>query len=394
MDRKKKIITIIGSIMFITALSVFIKVMLFPSKELNNEKNKISIMTPEVDDQKISRQSKINKYKQEDPREFEGNQIIKNLGDIENAKKDSTLDSDPFIESNLDKLLMQKKNMEERSILTKKPGRNVNHEEEAINAQLRELMELQNQVGNPSSLQLNEAAQNEILLKNLYSQYGLSPEEIKSIEQLEYMNPKALPLEDKKEVDEKYKSPTQSIVKTQNHFQGAGSIGNTKDVLDLIPAETVDQCIVMNGTTIAIRTKKSILIKNPKVVIPKGSIVYGKVNISTDRLMINIHSYKNNEKLYLLDISLYDFDGREGIHLGNRTWPKIPSKVAKDVYEYAYQKGTQASTFGSGDNTINLEESKDIAILSSAKHIGEEVFEKRKVFMPRKYHLWFNINNE
>jgi hypothetical protein len=115
--------------------------------------------------------------------------------------------------------------------------------------------------------------------------------------------------------------------------------------------------------------------------------------MSVDRLMIDVESYKSNNKLYLLDIRLYDFDGREGIHLGNRTWTKIPSKVAKDVYEYAYQKGTQASTFGTEDNSIDLDESKDIAILSTAKHVGEEVFEKRKVFMPRKYHLWLNIKN-
>ena len=392
MDKKKKIIIIIGSIVFITALSVFIRFMLFSSKESKTERDAIHINTPEVDDQKIPHQSKIKNYNQEDSKKYENNEIIKNIGENQNLEKDSTEYEKPFIESNLTKILNQNKTIASPS-KTSEQERNMKNEQEAVNAELKELMRLQNELANPSLQYPNESMQNEILLNNLYSQYGLSPEEIKEIENIEKRNSLKAQGEVPEKDIKKTPKPTKSIEKKQNHFQGAGAINNTTNVFQLIPAETVDQGVVVNGSTIAIRTKKSITINTPKVIIPKGAIVYGKVKISTDRLLVDIESYTSNEKLYKLDISLYDFDGREGIHVGNRTWPKIPSKVAKDVYDYAYQKGTQASTFGSQDTGINLNESKDIAILSSAKHIGEEVFEKRKIFIPRKYHLWFNINN-
>jgi len=195
-------------------------------------------------------------------------------------------------------------------------------------------------------------------------------------------------------VSEKLIGQINTQFQSQDFFHGAQSSNDDNKVLGLIPAETIDDRFLVNGSTVAIRTKKEIRLVNPRVVIPKGAVVYGKVSFGTNRLLIDIDSYKTKNTLYRLDFTLFDFDGLEGIHLDSRTWPKIPGKVAKDVYDYAYQRGTQAAGFGSENNSVNLEEAKDIAILSAAKEIGNEVFEKRKVFMPKKYHLWFNINTQ
>ncbi len=180
-----------------------------------------------------------------------------------------------------------------------------------------------------------------------------------------------------------------------NGFFGAGTFSDTDVVRDLVPAETVDQALIIQGSTIALRLKEPMVVKELGIIIPKNSVVYGKASFGgLDRLAIDIISYKSNNQLFTLDLKVFDFDGREGVHLSNRTWTKIPSKVANDIYKYAYRKGTQGSTFGGEDTAINLDEVKDAAILSAAKEVSDEIFNKRRVLMPRKYNVWINVETD
>lgn len=398
MDKKKKIIIAGVSVVFALMMIGFIKIVLFPSNALKLKKSKISILTPVVDEQKIKRKTKIQNYEQEEFQKSEINDVINNFSKVESIKEEKILLDEPIIEGEeivQDKLKKLVKNNPKKTKKTAKQNRKVSREEENIDEELKQLMELQNQLYAQSTSSNVPGAYTdpndiETLLKS-YNQYAIAAGQ-------QSINPATLePLtaEQISETDQKARDRlTTSIADkktSRNYFQGAGSANDSDKEIGLIPAETVDQGTLVNGSTIAIRTKKEVRLSSPDLLIPKGSVIYGKVNISTNRLQIDINSYKKDNKLYLLDFSLYDFDGREGIHLGNRTWPKIPAKVTKDVYDYAYQKGTQASTFG-GDSDIQLDQAKDIAILSATKEIGNEIFEKRRVFMPKKYHLWFNIN--
>ncbi len=397
MDKKKKIIVAGVSVVFALMLAGFVKTVIFPSNTSILKKNRISISTPVVDEQKIKRKTKIQNYEQEEFQKSEANDVVNNFSKVESTKEEKILLDQPIIEGEEmveDKLKKLVKNTPKK---TAKQNRKVSREEENIDEELKQLMELQNQLYAQSTSPnvpggYTDPNDIETLLKS-YNQYAIAAGQ-------QPINPAALePLttEQISETDQKVRDRlATSIVdkKTpRNYFQGAGSANDADKEIGLIPAETVDQGTLVNGSTIAIRTKKEVRLSNPALVIPKGSVVYGKVDISTNRLLIDINSYKKGDKLYLLEFSLYDFDGREGIHLGNRTWPKIPAKVTKDVYDYAYQRGTQASAFG-GDNDIQLDQAKDIAILSATKEIGNEIFEKRRVFMPKKYHLWFNINTK
>jgi hypothetical protein len=100
-------------------------------------------------------------------------------------------------------------------------------------------------------------------------------------------------------------------------------------------------------------------------------------------------SYKENEKLHPVEFVIYDFDGRPGVHLSSNSWPKIPVKVSKEVLEYVKKKGT-SPTF-SGNNSIDPEEIKLIATVSAANEVFQELLERKRVFMPQKYHLWINV---
>ncbi|GAA4277192.1 conjugative transposon protein TraM [Aquimarina mytili] len=398
MDKKKKIIVGLVSILFAGMLVGFIKIVIFPSNKSKSQ-NRISIATPKVMEEKIDRKSKIQNYEEDKSLSRTKNEFIKNLSDVEDIAQKQTLEEEPIITGQKepkDKTpKMLSKNKPRKSSQNKSTKKRT--EEDDINDELQRIMAMQDQLiaesnmagvsGDPNDIEslmqsynqyANVYGQNPgINMQNL-GQLGLSPEEIAETNQ---------------KASERLSNSIKEKMTKKNYFLGAGSTDGSDETLDLIPAETVDQGVLVNGSTIAIRTKKAVRLKNPALLIPKGAIIYGKVNISTDRLLIDINSYKKRDKLYILDFSLFDYDGREGVHLGNRTWPKIPSKVTKDVYDYAYQRGTQAAAFG-GNSSIDLDQAKDVAVLSGAKEISQEIFEKRRVFMPKKYHLWFNINTK
>jgi hypothetical protein len=206
MDKKKKIITVIVSIIFIIALSLFIKFMLFPSKESTDQKNKLTIMTPEVDEKKIPHQSKLKKYKQEGAEEFQNNKTIKNLGETDTNEVDTSMTSENlFIKSNLNKLIKQDKTIGKGLAQNQRLDTNYD-EEEAVNEQLKEIMKLQNETLNPSLQHLNENENEEtkMILRELYSQYGLSPEEIEAMEGLD--NPEQDPSKGKPQGESKIKN--------------------------------------------------------------------------------------------------------------------------------------------------------------------------------------------
>lgn len=392
MDRKKKIIVALASLAFMLALVGFLKVMLFPSKAPQGEEGIVTITTPKVDEDRIRRESKIEEYGKTAPAIgtmpqgtgdfFEGSGTEEDLGPDNGAKgyrnEGRSLGQGP----------------------TALPGTSLGYSmddpsggEEAVDLQLRELMELQQQLMdqyNPAPDPGYSVEDMEALLKSYGSDTSANGSRtVPAVAVPGGGGAKKGSLTETKGKDGAKMEETEGP-----HFHGAGSINASDSRFQLTPAETIDAGIVKNGSLVAIRLKRGVQLMDPYLWIPHGAVLYGKVNFSSDRLMIEVQSYRRNDLLYRIDLSMYDFDGREGIHLGNRTWSKIPSKVAKDVYEYAYQKGTQATSAFGGDNTIDLDEAQDIAVLSASNHLGEELFEKRRVFIPRKYHLWLTVNNK
>ncbi len=182
------------------------------------------------------------------------------------------------------------------------------------------------------------------------------------------------------------------IPKEGDYFFSASSTTTTALRENLIPAEVIDQGVLKQGSTIALRTKQPITLPKQNIRIPKGAVIYGVVNIEGTRLNIDINKYKRDNTLFSIDMSVYDYDGLQGIHLNHRSLFSIPSNVSKDVYRAAMRTYEQQQPLiGNGNRRVPLDR---VAILSAAKEISRELFDKRKVFVPRKYHIWLTINNQ
>lgn len=375
LDKKKKII--IG-VVFVAALGILILIMsliLFPKMKESNDK---LILTPNVDEKQLEEKSKLEIYNQderdlkkyfskdgkygidtevpEDEKLLQGQ--LQNF-DGQSEENDYAKRQERYMKA-LSHISSQERSYPSNSGYSSGSGYGSDSE-----SSLSKIFELQNKIRSG-------------LAENAVS--GNSADSVNTSKTRE--NKKNLAKNDSRD--------------QKNFFQGT-TAGSNKKILQLIPSETIEQKRILDKSIIPIRIKEDMRLSDVSggLVIPKNTIVYGRISLGEDRINIDIESYKKDNVLYLLNFRVYDYDGREGIHMNNHSWLKIPSTVSKDVFDYAIERGTNASgSILGGTNTgVDLKEARNLAILSAGKEISKEVFEKKRVFLPKKYQLWINIRS-
>ena len=362
MDKKNKIMIVVAGVFCLILLSLLIYfVFLSPSDEnLKRNENFVEITIPDVIE-----------------------------GELSNNKKDS-YDKDENYPANentslLDSLINLAHNKEEKNKLIPIPmdySSNAQQSKEELDM----FLELQKQIDQSTALNNDVAKYND--LYNNAENYNSRAKT--------YVDRPVMPTKEEAEeivLNNSFKIDNAS----SSGFYTTVNENNDERKFELIPAEIVDRKLVYNGTTIAIRTKKSIRIPDTKITIPKDAILYAVVQFqSSYRVNLDIANYKSGKTLYPIDINVVDYDGRPGISLSDKSWLKIPSKVTKDVFDYAYKRGTQANQSalnGGGQNSqVSLKEAQSIGVLSSLREISNELLVKRKVLIPSQYDVWLYIN--
>jgi hypothetical protein len=361
MDKKNKIMIVVAGVFCLILLSLLIYfVFLSPSDEnLKRNENFVEITIPDVIE-----------------------------GELSNNKKDS-YDKDENYPANentslLDSLINLSNNKEEKNKLIPIPmdySSNAQQSKEELDM----FLELQKQIDESTALNNDVAKYND--LYNNAENYNSRAKT--------YVDRPVMPTKEEAEeivLNNSFKIDNAS----SSGFYTTVNKNNDERKFELIPAEIVDRKLVYNGTTIAIRTKKSIRIPDTKITIPKDAILYAVVQFqSSYRVNLDIANYKSGKTLYPIDINVVDYDGRPGISLGDKSWLRIPSKVTKDVFDYAYKRGTQANQSalnGGGQNSqVSLKEAQSIGVLSSLREISNELLVKRKVLIPSQYEVWLYI---
>jgi hypothetical protein len=361
MDKKNKIMIVVAGVFCLILLSLLIYfVFLSPSDEnLKRNENFVEITIPDVIE-----------------------------GELSNNKKDS-YDKDENYPANentslLDSLINLAHNKEEKNKLIPIPmdySSNAQQSKEELDM----FLELQKQIDESTALNNDVAKYND--LYNNAENYNSRAKT--------YVDRPVMPTKEEAEeivLNNSFKIDNAS----SSGFYTTVNKNNDERKFELIPAEIVDRKLVYNGTTIAIRTKKSIRIPDTKITIPKDAILYAVVQFqSSYRVNLDIANYKSGKTLYPIDINVVDYDGRPGISLGDKSWLRIPSKVTKDVFDYAYKRGTQANQSalnGGGQNSqVSLKEAQSIGVLSSLREISNELLVKRKVLIPSQYEVWLYI---
>lgn len=121
-----------------------------------------------------------------------------------------------------------------------------------------------------------------------------------------------------------------------DEVQPADSTANT------ISAIVPEKQVLVTGATIALRLTDDLRVN--KIVIPRGQLVYGVVNINNDRMLIHISAIRSERNIYTTDLQVYDLDGIPGIH--------IPGQISRDVTKQSADQGINALNLMTYDPSI------------------------------------------
>lgn len=360
MDKNQKILVAVVGVVLVSVLGFGMKMLFSSDVEENTDSlaNTIHFETPKISENNIKTESKKELYDRESEKNY-------------TSKYDTIANSLSFVGD-------EKKEPESELNLASDSEDSDSNDED-----LQLLKDLQEALNNPAMQAENQPVN-----------YNYKPDNYGKTQQNYYQqNPYQGQTQTTviKKEEEEVKKPKPKIPKKGSFFFGAASSAKKKKALgtDLIPAETIDQGLYQNGATIAIRTKKPIHIASRGKTIPKGAVLYGVVSMGGQRLSIAVNKYKRDNTLYSVNLQVYDYDGLEGIHLNSRTAFGIPARVSEDVYEAAIE------TYRNPPNGFGAQQQREplgrVAALSTAKEISKELFKRRRVFVPRKYHLWLTL---
>jgi len=112
-----------------------------------------------------------------------------------------------------------------------------------------------------------------------------------------------------------------------------------------ISAVVPEKQVLVTGATIALRLTDEIRVN--KLLIPRGQLVYGIVNISNDRMLIHISAIRNDRNIYTTDLQVYDLDGLAGIH--------IPGQISRDVSKQSAEQGINSLNLMTYDPSIGAQ---------------------------------------
>ncbi len=124
---------------------------------------------------------------------------------------------------------------------------------------------------------------------------------------------------------------------TVDEIDPADSTRNT------ISAIVPEKQVLVTGATIALQLEDDLRIN--KILIPKGQLVYGVVNITNDRILIHITAIRSDRNIYTSDLQVYDLDGIAGVH--------IPGQISRDVTKQSADLGINSLNLTTYDPSIS-----------------------------------------
>lgn len=98
---------------------------------------------------------------------------------------------------------------------------------------------------------------------------------------------------------------------------------------------------LVNGAAIKLRILTEVFVNGK--LIPAGTLVSGKVNISGERLMVEINTIREGQSIIPVSLSVFDFDALEGI--------RIPDAISREAAKEGMDRAVQ------GVQLMSLEQS-------------------------------------
>ncbi len=133
--------------------------------------------------------------------------------------------------------------------------------------------------------------------------------------------------------------PAQAIPVSSGFFGLDNPVDWTSNSNVAIQAVVHETQTLVNGSTVKLRLTESVLING--IYIPKDQFIFGTAKLNGERLVIEVSSLRYNNRLFPVELDVYDMDGLEGIY--------IPGAISRDVAK----QGAERSLQGIGLTTLD-----------------------------------------
>jgi conjugative transposon TraM protein len=117
----------------------------------------------------------------------------------------------------------------------------------------------------------------------------------------------------------------------QNGFYSLDESVPTDDTQNAIQAVIHETQTLVAGSTVKLRLVNDVYING--MLIPKDNFLFGEATLNGERLEIKIGSMRYQNSLFLVQLSVYDMDGMDGIY--------IPGAITRDVSKQSADRAIQ-----------------------------------------------------
>lgn len=132
---------------------------------------------------------------------------------------------------------------------------------------------------------------------------------------------------------------------------------------------------LVDGATVKLRLLNDISVKG--TLIPKGSFVFGTASLSGERLIIKISRIRSHNSLFPVQLSVFDLDGIEGIH--------VPRAITREVANSSADRAVQRIGIASLDPSISAQAAR--AGIEAAKTLLSRKVKQIKVTLKAGYQV-------
>jgi hypothetical protein len=103
--------------------------------------------------------------------------------------------------------------------------------------------------------------------------------------------------------------------------------------------------VLVAGATIALRLMEPATIG--RVTVPRDELLYGRVSLSGDRLLVTVNSVRVGSGVYPVALQVYDLDGMAGIH--------VPGAITRDVLKQSAAQGVNGLGVVTTDGSLGAQ---------------------------------------
>lgn len=398
MERNKKVILIITSVVLFSGLFWFIYATVFKNKEQKKEPEGLQFEVPEISDENRDH-SKIEYYNTFGSK----NQTSKGffLNDTQAIENDSLvehiLNYQGFEENDFNDNVSIDQDSQPDFINESTP----HVEENEDLSRLLDIMEsntehLNNNInGGTSTIKPDNSITDDKVLEQILEEIpdfkgNITPSSIDTATSNVDDDSNYNSVPKYKEIIEEKESPFLGATKNEYAFNGAFSDDIKVFEKELFQAEIYNTQVVENGGLIMIHLLEDVYF-DKNYFVPKNTVLYGTAQFSPRRLFLRINPsiIENNIKLSGPMI-VYDFDGLEGIYMNINQLANIPVETAKEITSLIQESYKNSNSIIPNSSKVPLKEAA--IILGSEKTL--RYLNRLKIKMFGGYKIWLSIDHE